>query len=161
MIKVTLEFKTEDELVQFFTRDRVQVSLAPQPSQAIIDVVDESGTSTATGAAETAAPRRRTRRTTVPEANVGAALAAVPSTPLAPAPAAVTPAPAVALTSKGELLLPEEVAKRARDALMPVFNKRGAPAVTKLLTDLGATRVTEVKADQLQALEAACAKALL
>src|SRR3990167_5531425 len=66
MIRVTLEFTTEDALIQYFMRDRVQLRIdPPTPALTTIDVREEAKPE-APQAPAVEPPKKRTRRTKAP-----------------------------------------------------------------------------------------------
>src|SRR3990167_883462 len=154
MIRVTLEFATEDALIQYFMRARVQLRIDPStPALTIIDVQGEEVKPETPQAPAVEPPKKRTRRTKAPAT----------STPVVPETVSVMPdaqpaaekkpnAPVAAMAVK-----PEDVAAKARALLMPVFNSKGGAAATEILKQFGVTRIVEFKAEQLSELAKVCA----
>jgi hypothetical protein len=164
MIRVTLEFQNEDELISYFMRDKVgcdqpAINIKFRPDEKIIEaevVVPEVSPEPAiTLTAEQ--PKRRGRpRTKAPEATVQA----VPETPSV-LPDAPAPQPAAEKKPNAPVsataLPPDQVAVKARQLLMPVFNSKGSAVVTEIMKQFNVTRVDQFTAEQLPDLVKACA----
>jgi hypothetical protein len=164
MIRVTLEFQNEHQLIRYFSRDAVT---AAPPSMNINVHQDEKIIEAEVVAPEVSPepavtltaeqPKRRGRpRTKAPEATVQA----VPETPSV-LPDAPAPQPAAEKKPNAPVsataLPPDQVAAKARQLLMPVFNSKGSAVVTEIMKQFNVTRVDQFTAEQLPDLAKACA----
>jgi hypothetical protein len=137
MIEVKLTFKDFTEAQAFFNRDAapvVPIELLAG-AMALNDI-----------AAEAAAPAKRTRKSKNAEAEQAQA-----------APAAVEPAqestaePEIVSEEPAEASAPSYTVDDVRKALQAYSGREGFPAATELVKSFGATRITELKAEDYAA----------
>jgi len=154
MIRITYEFQTEDEALQFLARDKaqpreaVQINITPtapkrgRPSKAAAP----TPTTPEQGSPEGAAILAVTSVAAAPKiVNQPVQAVAQAPKPVAPATSAPPPPPA-----------PTATLDTVRAALREVFNTKGAQTATGILQQFGATRISDVKPEQFAAFIAAC-----
>ena len=144
-IKVTLEFQTEDEVVRYFARDKVQITMQPE-----VLIKPKATRRTTPKIAPNAAPKEFVAQLHVDkEGHIQAEL-------VKPAPVKGaekkpnTPVQAVAVT----VAEVNEAAVRA--ALREVVNTKSMKAAAEILKGFGATSISQIKPEQYAEFIKAC-----